>query len=147
VILTVILYLGAIYTDVILEPKTRTNDEGPSSGRLKEIINIFVVRALILGPLYEEIVFRGCILAFHSLVSPADQLSKTNLIFTTPLWFGFGKPIPPTDFFCFTFTAGIKTWCDLWRDDSDVLGVIGALQPMSMVFGRLIALWAGARKP
>ncbi|KAA1120152.1 hypothetical protein PGT21_037209 [Puccinia graminis f. sp. tritici] len=89
VILTAILYLGAIYTDVVLEPKTRTGEEGPSSGRLNEIINIYVVRALILGPLYEEIVFRGCILAFHSLVSPADQLSKTKLIFSTPLWFGF----------------------------------------------------------
>ncbi|OAV88318.1 hypothetical protein PTTG_07582 [Puccinia triticina 1-1 BBBD Race 1] len=86
VILTTILFLGALYTKLVLEPKAKT--DGPCRS-FKDIINIYVVRTLILGPLFEEIVYRGCIIAFHLLVSSANQPSKTKLIFTTPLWFGF----------------------------------------------------------
>ncbi|KAI7954988.1 hypothetical protein MJO28_005388 [Puccinia striiformis f. sp. tritici] len=84
-ILTIILFWGVIYTELIIEPKTKDNRPQRNS---KSIINIYVIRALILGPLYEEIVFRGCIIGFH-LLGKDHQSSKLELIFTTPFWFGF----------------------------------------------------------
>ncbi|KAH9445203.1 hypothetical protein Pst134EA_031688 [Puccinia striiformis f. sp. tritici] len=84
-ILTIILFWGVIYTELIIEPKTKDNRPQRNS---KSIINIYVIRALILGPLYEEIVFRGCIIGFH-LLGKDHPSSKLELIFTTPFWFGF----------------------------------------------------------
>ncbi|PLW18385.1 hypothetical protein PCANC_08836 [Puccinia coronata f. sp. avenae] len=91
VVLTGILFWGALYTQLILEPKPKPSPERVSAAPLADqySLDIYLLRALVLGPLCEEIVFRACILAFHLLVQPAHQLSKTRLIFTTPLWFGF----------------------------------------------------------
>ncbi|KNZ57014.1 hypothetical protein VP01_2262g2 [Puccinia sorghi] len=82
VVLTAILFWGVLYTLWFLEPSS-TQVESSFS------LDIYLLRALVLGPFCEEVVFRACVLAFHLLVHPANQLSKFHLIFATPLWFGF----------------------------------------------------------
>lgn len=81
VVLTAILFWGALYTQWVLEPSSTQPEPNFS-------LDIYLLRALVLGPFCEEIVFRACILAFHLQVHPAHQLSKSRLIFATPLWFG-----------------------------------------------------------
>lgn len=52
---------------------------------LKEKVgNVWGIRNYLIGPLTEEIVFRGCIVSLHALAG----LHKNILIFATPLYFG-----------------------------------------------------------
>lgn len=87
VTLTIILFWGPLYNRLLLERDWKP-DRSTTGDRWKDLIDIYVLRALIVGPFLEELVFRGCIIAFHSLVSPHERLSKTRLIFLSPLWFG-----------------------------------------------------------
>lgn len=48
--------------------------------------NIWGLRNYLVGPLTEEVVFRGCVLALHALAG----VRKPALVFATPLYFGFG---------------------------------------------------------
>lgn len=87
-LLTITLFLGPIYTSICLER---------SSFSYHDFNDLQAFRNLIIGPLTEEIVFRGCIIAV-SLITPLDQRpSAARIIFISPLWFGAGE-----DFFFFT---------------------------------------------
>lgn len=50
----------------------------------EHLANIWGVRNYIIGPLTEEIVFRGCMVSLHALTG----FKKSVLIFATPLYFG-----------------------------------------------------------
>lgn len=90
-VLTMILFWGPLYTSLFLDPDIKKAAEGRSVGLRKiwnDVTSVYTLRALILGPLTEEIVFRGCILGINLLVDPAARLSKQQLVFLCPLWFG-----------------------------------------------------------
>ncbi|MBW0533758.1 hypothetical protein O181_073473 [Austropuccinia psidii MF-1] len=87
VILVAILYLGPLYTLFILEPPS-SFQKSPFHQIWSHLSNIYTLRAFILGPLFEEIIYRGCITAFNLMVLPPNRLSRLQLIFTCPLWFG-----------------------------------------------------------
>lgn len=89
-LLTITLFLGPIYTSICLER---------SSFSYHDFNDLQAFRNLIIGPLTEEIVFRGCIIAV-SLITPLDQRpSAARIIFISPLWFGAGEDfffLPPS---------------------------------------------------
>jgi prenyl protein peptidase len=86
ILLTSALFLGPIYVAYLDESLPLQKHFSIDSSIKSKVNNIWGVRNFIIGPLTEEIVFRGCILALHSL----SGFSKKQLIFLTPLYFGIG---------------------------------------------------------
>ncbi|CAH7681253.1 hypothetical protein PPACK8108_LOCUS13830 [Phakopsora pachyrhizi] len=100
-ILTMILFSGPIYTDLIL-PITTTgirkidikyqNNQKIEKENFMDLIfmkvDIYVMRNLVFGPFLEEVVFRGCFISLNFLIDPIERSSNSRIIFLCPLWFG-----------------------------------------------------------
>lgn len=86
--LTSVLYAGPLLVSFF----DKTLPAQQNSKSLKTWIkdhfgNVWGLRNYVVGPLTEEVVFRGCILGLHALAGA----SKTAQVFATPLYFGFGE--------------------------------------------------------
>lgn len=85
-LLTSILFLGPLYTSALDGTLPFQQHFSFYSTFISKWNNIWGIRNFVIGPLTEEVVFRGCILALHSLAG----FNKKQLVFLTPLYFGIG---------------------------------------------------------
>lgn len=86
VALTSILFLGPLTVSALDGALPGQRNAKPIGAAVREKLdNVWAVRNYVVGPLTEEVVFRGCIVALHALAG----FNKTFLIFATPLYFGF----------------------------------------------------------
>ncbi|UZJ51810.1 hypothetical protein CBS101457_001130 [Exobasidium rhododendri] len=83
-LLTSSLFLGPLYVTYLDKKLPFQRNFSYESSIRSKFDNIWGIRNYIVGPLTEELVFRGCILALHSLAG----FSKKQMIFLTPLYFG-----------------------------------------------------------
>jgi prenyl protein peptidase len=86
-LLTSTLYLGPLYVAALDGTLPFQKHFSIRSSIAAKFNNIWGIRNFVVGPLTEEAVFRGCILALHALAG----FSKKQLIFATPLYFGIGE--------------------------------------------------------
>lgn len=82
-ILTAVLFLGPLYTQLLVQSSSHAE-----SFSFRDLFYLQNLRNLIIGPITEEIVFRGCIIATYLLIDPQLRPSATQIIFLSPLWFG-----------------------------------------------------------
>ncbi|KAG0144713.1 hypothetical protein CROQUDRAFT_79660 [Cronartium quercuum f. sp. fusiforme G11] len=81
-LLTATLFLGPLYAQLL-----------PSSSyqhafTWSDYLELQTLRNLVIGPISEEIVYRGCIIATYFLIDPLLRPSASQIIFLSPLWFG-----------------------------------------------------------
>ena len=81
-----ILYLGPLYA-TFLDSKLPFQSRWSWGHDVLPVFNNLVsVRNYFFGPITEELVFRGCVLAVYHLAG----LSRNKMIFLSPLLFGLG---------------------------------------------------------
>jgi len=85
-LLTSTLFLGPVYVAALDGTLPFQRHFSIKDSIKAKLNNIWGIRNFLVGPLTEEVIFRGCILALHSLAG----FNKKQLIFLTPLYFGIG---------------------------------------------------------
>lgn len=85
-LLTSTLFLGPLTVSALDGTLPFQRHFSIQSSVLPKLDNIWGIRNYVVGPITEEFIFRGCILALHALAG----MSKKKLIFISPLYFGIG---------------------------------------------------------
>lgn len=85
-LLTSLLFLGPLTVAALDGTLPFQRHFSVKSSITSKLDNIWGIRNYVIGPLTEEVIFRGCLLALHALAG----MGKTELIFATPLYFGVG---------------------------------------------------------
>jgi prenyl protein peptidase len=83
-VVTSTLFLGPLYVAALDGTLPFQRHFDLQSSVLSKVNNIWGIRNFVIGPLTEEVIFRGCILALHTLAG----FNKKHLVFLTPLYFG-----------------------------------------------------------
>lgn len=87
ILITSTLFLGPLYVAALDKTLPFQQNFSVKEDIIAKYDNVWGIRNYIIGPLTEEVIFRGCVLAVHDLAG----IGRNKLIFLTPLYFGIGE--------------------------------------------------------